>query len=160
MSSVRSEVVVEAPVDRAFRVFTEKMETWWPATHHIGKADMKSIVLERRTNGRWAEIGSDGSECNWGRVLVFDPPKRLVLAWQLTSTWQFDENFVTEVEVNFTPLDAGRTRVALEHRNLERFGTDEENVKKSVGSDGGWPLILSNFAEACNSATVGASNKA
>src|SRR5437868_9863585 len=111
MSSVRTEVVVEAPAERAFRVFTEKMETWWPASHHIGKADFKDIVLDRRANGRWAEVGKDGSECDWGRVLVWDPPKRLVLAWQLTSTWQFDENFVTEVEVNFTPMGSGKTRV-------------------------------------------------
>jgi uncharacterized protein YndB with AHSA1/START domain len=148
MSSVRSEVIVEAPADRAFRVFTEKMDTWWPATHHIGKSDFKAIVLDKRTNGRWAEIGADGSECDWGRVLVFDPPRRLVLAWQLTAEWTFDENFVTEVEVNFTPMDGGRTRVALEHRNLERFGKLEEQIVKSVGSEGGWPMIMKQFADA------------
>jgi uncharacterized protein YndB with AHSA1/START domain len=148
MSSVRSEVVVEAPAERAFRVFTEKMETWWPATHHIAKVPLKNIVVERRANGRWAEIGTDGSECNWGRVLVWDPPKRLVLAWQLTANWQYDENFMTEVEINFTPVDAGKTRVALEHRNLERYGKEMEAVAKSIGSDGGWPLILRQFAEA------------
>jgi len=146
MSSVRSEVVVEAPADRAFRVFTEKMEAWWPATHHIGKAEMKSIILDGQTNGRWAEAGVDGSECDWGRVLVWDPPRRLVLAWQLTAEWKFDPNFVTEVEINFTPIGAGKTRVALEHRNLERFGATEEQVIKSVGSDGGWPMILGQFA--------------
>ncbi len=148
MSSVRSEVVVEAPADRAFRVFTEKMETWWPATHHIGKSEFKSIVLDRRANGRWAEIGVDGSECDWGHVLVWDPPRRLVLAWQLTADWQFDQNFATEVEINFTPIAAGKTRVALEHRNLERFGMNEEAVRKSVGSDGGWPMIMQKFANA------------
>jgi uncharacterized protein YndB with AHSA1/START domain len=146
MSSVRSEVIVEAPADRAFRVFTEKMSAWWPASHHIGKAEMKSIILDRRANGRWAEIGDDGSECDWGHVLVWDPPKRLVLAWQLTANWQFDPNFVTEVEVNFTPIAEGKTRVALEHRNLERFGAAAEQVIKSVGSDGGWALILRGFA--------------
>jgi uncharacterized protein YndB with AHSA1/START domain len=150
MSSIRTEVVVEAPADRAFRVFTEKMETWWPASHHIGKSELRSIVLERRANGRWAEIGVDGAECNWGRVLVWDPPKRLVLAWQLTSTWQFDEDFVTEVEVSFTPMGAGKTRVELEHRNLERFGMDEEAIRKSVGSDEGWPMILRRYAEAAS----------
>lgn len=148
MSSVRSEVVVEAPADRAFRVFTEKMETWWPATHHIGKVPFKSIVLDRRANGRWAEIGTDGSECDWGQVLVWDPPKRLVLGWQLTAEWQYDENFVTEVEISFTPLAAGKTRVALEHRNLERFGKNAEAFAKSISSDGGWPTILNKFAEA------------
>ena len=146
MSSIRSEVVVEAPADRAFRVFTERMETWWPASHHIGKVPFKTIVLDRRANGRWAEIGDDGSECDWGRVLVWDPPKRLVLAWQLTTEWQFDANFVTEVEINFTPMHAGRTRVELEHRNLERFGKNAEAFAKSISSEGGWPLILNSFA--------------
>jgi hypothetical protein len=146
MSSIRSEVVVEAPQDRAFRVFTEKMGTWWPASHHIGKAEMKDVVLDRKANGRWAEIGVDGSQCDWGHVLVWDPPKRVVLAWQLTAEWQFDENFVTEVEVNFTPMGAGRTRVALEHRNLERFGMKEEEIRKAISSDGGWPAILNSFA--------------
>lgn len=150
MSSVRSEVVVEAPADRAFKVFTEKMDTWWPATHHISKVEMKSIILDRKTNGRWAEVGVDGSECEWGRVLVWDPPRRVVLAWQLTAQWQFDPNFVTEVEINFTPIEAGKTRVALEHRNLERFGAAEEQVIKSVGSDGGWTMILGRFATAAS----------
>lgn len=121
--------------------------------------ELKSIVLERHANGRWAEIGVDGAECNWGRVLVWDPPKRLVLAWQLTSTWQFDEKFVTEVEVSFTPMGAGKTRVELEHRNLERFGMDEEAIRKSVGSDEGWPMILRRYAEAAsNRLVVAASN--
>ena len=151
MSSVRSEVVVEAPADRAFRVFTEKMETWWPPTHHIAKADMKSIILDRRTNGRWAEVGIDGSECDWGRVLVWDPPRRLVLAWQLTAQWQFDANFVTEVEINFTPMGEGKTRVALEHRNLERFGTAAEEFIKGISNqEGGWPMILRAFATAAS----------
>jgi len=147
-SSVKSEVIVEAPADRAFRVFTEKMDTWWPPEHHIGKGEMKAIVLERRAKGRWAEVEADGSECDWGHVLVWDPPRRLVLAWQLTAEWKFDRDFVTEVEVNFTPVDATRTRVALEHRNLERFGTNEEAVRNAVGSEGGWPLTLERFAEA------------
>ena len=147
MSSVRSEVIVEAPADRAFRVFTEKMDTWWPATHHIGKVDFKDIILERRANGRWAEIGTDGSECEWGKVLVYDPPRRLVLAWQLTAEFQYDASFVTEVEVSFTPMGASRTRVELEHRNLERFGMKEEAVRKSVGSEGGWTAIIRRFAD-------------
>ena len=160
MSSVRSEVVVQAPADRAFRVFTEKMVTWWPQSHHVGKSEMKQIVLEPRPKGRWGEIGADGKETRWGHVLVFDPPKRLVLAWQLNAEWAFDENLITEVEVNFTPAGEGRTRVALEHRNLERFGAKEADVKKAVGSDGGWPLLLRAFAEACNSAAVAASKTA
>jgi uncharacterized protein YndB with AHSA1/START domain len=150
MSSVRSEIVVDAPAERAFRVFTEKMATWWPATHHIGATDMKGVVLDPRPKGRWAEVDADGKETQWGHVLVFDPPKRLVLAWQLNSEWAFDPKLVTEVEVNFSPAGEGRTRVALEHRNLERFGALEEQVKKSVGSEGGWALLLREFAKAAS----------
>ncbi len=84
-------------------------------------------------------------------MLVWDPPRRLVLAWQLTSQWQFDKDFVTEVEINFTPVDKTRTRVALEHRNLERFGMDEEAVRKSIGSPDGWPGMLKRFAAAADS---------
>ena len=108
MSSIRSEVVVEAPADRAFRVFTEKMETWWPASHHIGKVPFKTIVLDRRANGRWAEIGDDGSECDWGRVLVWDPPKRVVLGWQLTG--------------NSTPIVGGSWIVALYSDDMDGQG--------------------------------------
>jgi len=150
MSSVRSEVIVDAPADRAFRVFTEKMDTWWPATHHIGKIAFKDIVLEGKANGRWAEVGTDGSECEWGKVLVWDPPRRLVLGWQLTAEFQYDASFMTEVEVSFTPMGAAKTRVLLEHRNLERYGAKEEPVRKSIGSEGGWPAILRKFAEAAS----------
>ena len=146
MSSVQTEVVVEAPVSRAFEVFTKRMGAWWPASHHIGKVDMKDVVISA-ADDRWYEVGIDGSECNWGRVLVWDPPHRLVLGWQLTFEWQHDPDFLTEVEVNFTPMGESRTRVALEHRNLERFGMKEEEVRKSVGSDGGWPMIMREFAK-------------
>lgn len=149
-SSVKSEVVVEASPDRAFRVFTEKMDTWWPPTHHIAKVDFKNVVMDRRANGRWFEVGTDGSECDWGRVLIWDPPRRLVLAWQLTAEWKFDAAFMTEVEINFTPVGPTHTRVALEHRNLERFGMSEEAFRKAISDPGGWPGILERFAEAAS----------
>lgn len=148
MSSVKAEVLVEAPPDRAFRTFTEKMGAWWPQSHHIGKVEMKDVVMEQRPNGQWFEVGTDGSRCEWGRVLIWDPPRRVVLAWQLTAQWQFDSSLVTEVEINFTPVGKSQTRVVLEHRNLERFGKDETAVRESVGSKGGWPLILDNFSKA------------
>ena len=150
MSSVRREVIVEAAPDRAFRVFTEKMDTWWPPEHHIGKTPLKNIVLDRRNNGDWYEVGTDGSRCDWGRVLIWDPPRRVVLTWQLTAEWQYDSTFVTEVEINFTPVAEGRTRVALEHRNLERYGAKEADIIKAVGSDGGWTLTLQRFAAAAS----------
>lgn len=144
---VRKEIVVEATPERAFRIFTDNGK-WWPRSHHIGKADLDDAIIEPRAGGRWYERGVDGSECDWGRVLVWDPPKRLVLAWQLTAQWQFDPNFVTEVEVRFIPIAPGQTRVELEHRDLERYGAGVEELRKSVDSPGGWQGILEEYAKA------------
>jgi len=91
-------------------------------------------------------VGTDDKQTEWGRVLIWDPPRRVVLTWQLTAEWQYDANFITEVEVNFMPVAEGRTRVALEHRNLERYGEKEQQVAAAVGSDGGWTLTLQRFA--------------
>ncbi len=145
-TSVRSEIIVEAPPERAFRVFTQKIESWWPSSHHISKVPMKNVIMDGRENGRWYEVGTDGSQCDWGRVLVWDPPRRLVLAWQLTAEWQFDADFMTEVEINFVPVDNRRTRVALEHRNLERYGVKAAEVRDAIGGDMGWPKILEGYA--------------
>ncbi len=143
--SVKKEVVVEAPQERAFRVFTEGIGRWWPKEHHIGKAELKEAVLEPRAGGRWYERGVDGSECPWGKVLVYEPPRRVVLAWQINAQWQYEETFSTEVEVRFTPEGPKRTRVELEHRNLERFGEQTETVRKAFESGGGWTGILAEF---------------
>ena len=145
-NSVMKELVVEAPQERAFRVFTERFDAWWPREHHIGKAPMKQAVLEGRAGGRWYELGEDGSRCEWGQVLVWDPPGRLVLSWQITGQWRYDEGFSTEVEVRFTPEGPRRTRVSLEHRNLDRFGPAAEQMKQSFGADGGWSGLLKLFA--------------
>jgi uncharacterized protein YndB with AHSA1/START domain len=145
--SVRKEIVVEAPQERAFRVFTEGIGRWWPKEHHIGKADMQDSVLEPRVGGRWYERGVDGSECQWGKVLVYEPPRRLVLAWQINGQWQYDANFSTEVEVRFTSEGPKRTRVELEHRDLERFGEQQEAIRKAFESGGGWTGILGLYAQ-------------
>ena len=142
MSSVSKEIVVQAPADRAFRVFTENFDSWWPRGHHIGKAEMKAAIMEGRPNGRWYELGVDGSECDWGYVIAWEPPHRVVLAWQLNGDWQYDPNLLTEVEVTFTPLSAASTRVELEHRHLERFGEKEEAVRQAIGSEQGWNGLL------------------
>jgi uncharacterized protein YndB with AHSA1/START domain len=147
VEAVRKEIVVEAPQERAFRVFTEGIDRWWPREHHIGKAEMKAAVLEPRAGGRWYERGVDGSECLWGKVLVYDPPRRLVLAWQINGQWQYDETFSTEVEVRFTSDGPRRTRVELEHRDLDRFGDQKEKIKESFKSDGGWAAILAGYAK-------------
>jgi uncharacterized protein YndB with AHSA1/START domain len=148
MSSVQKQIMVDAPPERAFRVFTEKFDSWWPRGHHIGKAEMKSAVMEGREKGRWYEVGVDGSECDWGYVLVWDPPRRVVLAWQLNAQWQYDPSLTTEVEVTFTPLGAASTRVELEHRYLERFGEMEESVRKGIDSEEGWGGLLRMYADA------------
>lgn len=147
-NSVRKQVTVDAPQERAFRVFTESFDTWWPREHHIGKAPMKKAVMEPKVNGRWFEIGEDGSECNWGKVLVWEPPKRIVLAWQISAEWQYDPSLHTEVEVNFIAEGMRLTRVELEHRHLDRFGEAAEKMRGVFGSPGGWTGLLDRFAGA------------
>jgi uncharacterized protein YndB with AHSA1/START domain len=142
---IRKQLVVSAAAEHAFRVFTAGLDRWWPRDHHIGKAPMKRAVLEPRSGGRWYEIGDDGSECNWGRVLVWDPPRRLVLAWQITAEWQYDASFETELEVTFTAEGPRRTIVQLEHRNFERFGAGAEEIRKQM--DSGWGANLDTFAK-------------
>lgn len=148
VSSVNKEIVVEAPPERAFRVFTERFDSWWPRGHHIGKAEMKAAIMEGRPNGRWYELGVDGSECDWGYVIAWEPPRRVVLAWQLDAQWQYNPSLTTEVEVTFTPVGASSTRVELEHRYLERFGEMEETVRKGIDSPEGWSGLLQLFAKA------------
>ena len=145
---VRKEIVVDVGAEHAFRVFTAGQTVWWPPEHHIGKSAMKEAVLEPRAGGRWYEIGEDGSECEWGKVLVWDPPRRLVLAWQIDGDWRFDPSFVTEVEVTFVAQSPKRTLVTLEHRNLDRFGAKQEEMRKAFESEGGWQLGLGRFARA------------
>jgi uncharacterized protein YndB with AHSA1/START domain len=144
---VNKTVHVAAPPERAFDVFTKQIGAWWPlATHHIGKAEAKEAVIEPRVGGRWFERGVDGSECDWGRVIAWEPPARLVLGWQLSADWKFDADLVTEVEVRFV-ADGGGTRVELEHRLLERYGARADEVRTGVGGPGGWTGILARFAQ-------------
>ena len=118
--------------------------------HHIGKQPARTAVIEPSVGGRWYEQGEDGSECEWGRVLVWEPPHRLVLAWQITADWQFDPSFITEVELRFIPEGTDRTRVEFEHRNLEAFGAKADSVREMIGAPGGWPGILEKFAALAN----------
>jgi hypothetical protein len=147
IDAVRKQIVVATTQEKAFRVFTDNLERWWPKEHHIGKSPLKHAVLEPRVGGRWYEVGDDGSECNWGKVLVWAPPSRLVLAWQITAQWQYDADFITEVEVTFTAEGPKQTRVVLEHRNLDRFGAAAAEIRKAFDSDGGWNQTIKRFAE-------------
>ena len=144
---VRKSITVNADAAHAFEVFTDRIGSWWPHSHTIGTSPQKNIVLEPRAGGRWFEIAEDGSECNWGKVLAWEPPARLLLAWQIDGNWKYDPDLVTEVEVTFTSLGKDTTRVDLEHRNLERFGDKVEPVRNAIDSDGGWTLILRSYGQ-------------
>lgn len=143
---VRKEITVEASQARAFDVFTREHGAWWPlATHHIGSAAAEAAIIEPHTGGRWFERAADGSECDWGRVLVWDPPGRLVLAWEISADWKHDESINTEVEVRFVSLGPARTRVELEHRRLDRYGAAAEQMRGIFDSENGWTNILRLF---------------
>ncbi len=144
---VRKEIVVEAPPERAFRVFTDRFDQWWPREHHIGQAPMARAVLEPGVGGRFYEIGADGSECNWGKVLVWEPPRRLVIAWQLDSEWKYDPNLITELELRFTAVGPLQTKVELEHRNMERFGEKAAATREGLASEQGWGGLLLLYAK-------------
>ena len=144
IAPIVKEIIVEAPQERAFRVFTERLDTWWPREHHIGKAALKTAMLECKPGGRWYEQGVDGSECEWGKVLVWEPPSRLVLVWSIDSAWTYDPKLVTEVELRFTAEGPKRTRVEFEHRNLERMGAGAAPTREMM--DRGWGSMLTLFA--------------
>ena len=151
--AVRRSVVVDAPPDRAFAVFTERMTAWWPLeTHTIGSRPAAEAVIEPREGGRWFERAGDGTECDWGRVLAWDPPDRVVLSWEVSCDWQRDASIQTEVDVRFTAEDDRRTRVELEHRGLEAYAERAEEMRGIFDSDGGWRGLLARFADAAAAA--------
>jgi uncharacterized protein YndB with AHSA1/START domain len=147
---VRKTIQVEATPARAFEVFTNGMSRWWLPTHSISptKTPIAAVVIEPRVGGRWYERGTDDSECDWGRVLVWTPPTRLVLAWQIDPQWNFDPALVTEVEIRFEAIAAGATRVTLEHRHLERYGDAAVGLRVALASPGGWGGLLENYSKA------------
>ena len=145
---VRKSIVVKASAEKSFTTFTSRIGRWWPRSKSIGSAPQADVVLEPGVGGRWYERGNDGSECQWGKVLHWQPPERLVLAWQISADWKFDPALVTEVEITFTPLSAGETRVDIEHRHLERLGDKAAGVRDAFDSEDGWNGVLKGFGEA------------
>lgn len=138
--------MVATSAERAFQIFTEQMTLWWPlASHHIGKSDAKTVVMEPVAGGRWFERGVDGSECDWGHVRTWDPPRRLVLTWEISSDWHNDSSIQSEVEVRFTP-EGNSTRVDLEHRLLHYYGEKAPQVRGIFDSEQGWTGLLKAFA--------------
>lgn len=146
---VRRTITVAVSQQRAFEVFTAQFGTWWPKEYSIGAADMADFVVEPKVGGRWYEVGVDGTECDTGRVTAFDPPDRLILAWHLNESWQYDPDpaHASEVEVRFVADGPTRTSVELEHRGFERHGGGADAVRSGVDSPQGWAYCLERFAE-------------
>lgn len=150
-TSVHKSVTVEVGRDRAFAVFTDEFDSWWNRSHHIGAAELDVAVIEPREGGRWYERGVDGTECDWGYVITWQPPRRVVLAWQLDARWEFDPALVTEVEVTFTEQGPSRTRVDLVHRHLDRMG-DAARMREVFEGPEAWAGLLRLYAVAVEAA--------
>lgn len=147
-TTVTRTITVRAARQHAFTVFTERFFSWWPKGHHIGDAELADAVIEPREGGRWYERGIDGTECDWGQVLAWEPPARLLLSWHLQGDWTYDPDpaKASEIEVRFVAESDVLTRVELEHRHIERHDLAED-VRSGVSGAGGWAGILAAFAE-------------
>ncbi len=149
-TSVRSEITVEAPIERAFEAFTTKFDRIKPREHNMLGVDIAESVFEPRAGGRVYDKGVDGTECQWARVVAFEPPNRILFTWDINPYWQIETDLdkTSEVEVRFVAESATRTRVELEHRNLNRHGDGWEGMAEGVRGSDGWPLYLGRFAAA------------
>jgi uncharacterized protein YndB with AHSA1/START domain len=148
-TTVRSAIVVDAPIERAFKVFTEDFGAFKPPEHNLLAVEIAETVFEPRIGGYLYDRGVDGSQCRWARVLAYEPPHRVVISWDINPRWQIedDRDKTSEVEVRFIAETPERTRVQLEHRNLDRHGDGWEAVRAGVEGDQGWPLYLRRFGE-------------
>jgi uncharacterized protein YndB with AHSA1/START domain len=151
-TAVRTSITVNAPIERAFSVFTDGIGTWWSPDHHILRGEVAEMVFEPRVGGHVYDRGVDGSECQWARVLAYDPPNRVVFSWDISLEWQVETDHAktSEVEVTFTAQGPDRTLVELEHRHIDRHGDGWEQMRDAVGSPNGWSL--SGFAAAAQAA--------
>jgi uncharacterized protein YndB with AHSA1/START domain len=146
---ISGKVTVNVPVEQAFRVFTSSFGSWWPREYHYGQAEMAEAILESGEGGRWFERGTDGSERDWGRVLVWEPPQRLVVTWQTNGQGQYDPDpdHASEIEVRFIADGPEQTVVELQHRHLDRLAGGDA-IRGMIVSGGGWTAILELFAKA------------
>ena len=146
---ISGKITVSVPVEQAFRVFTSSFDSWWPREYHFGQAEMAEAILEPGEGGRWYERGTDGTERDWGRVLVWEPPQRLMVTWQTNGLYQYDPDpaHASEIEVRFTADGPGQTVVELEHRYLDRLASGDA-IRGMIQSGGGWIAILELFAKA------------
>jgi uncharacterized protein YndB with AHSA1/START domain len=147
-ATVRHEVVVQAPIARAFRVFTERFGDFKPREHNLLASPIAETVFEPRVGGHIYDRAADGSECRWARILAYEPPDRVVFSWDIGPHWQLesDPDRTSEVEVRFLADGDTRTRVQLEHRHLDRHGPGWQNLAQGIGDDQGWPLYLARYA--------------
>jgi uncharacterized protein YndB with AHSA1/START domain len=148
-TSVQQTIVVDAPLARAFSVFTEGIGTWFPREYNLLDTEIVERVFEPHVGGQVYDRGTDGRECRWARVLAYEPPNRVVISWDISPQWQIetDPEKTSEVEVRFTAEGPERTRLELEHRHIDRHGEGWEQTREAVGGDGGWPGCLRSFAE-------------
>jgi uncharacterized protein YndB with AHSA1/START domain len=148
-TTIRQEIVVEAPAERAFRVFTEQMDKIKPREHNMLGVDIQETVFEPRAGGRIYDRGVDGSECEWASVLAYEPPDRVVFSWNVSPYWQVETDTAkrSEVEVRFIAEGPDRTRVELEHRHLDRHGDGWEGLRDGVAAPDGWPLYLQRYTD-------------
>jgi uncharacterized protein YndB with AHSA1/START domain len=148
MNVVHREIVVDAPIERAFTVFTDRFGDFKPAEHNLLQAPLAETVFEPKVGGNIYDRGTDGSECRWARILAYEPPNRVVFSWDIGPTWQIetDPDRTSEVEVTFTAENPGRTRVVLVHRNIDRHGSGWESLRDGVEHNEGWPLYLDRYA--------------
>lgn len=149
VTSVKQSIVVEAPIARAFKIFTEGFGSFKPPEHNMLGVEIAETVFEPRVGGHIFDRGVDGSKCRWARVLAYEPPHRVLLSWDISPQWQIetDPEKTSEWEVRFTAETPDRTRVELEHRKLERHGGGWEGVRDAVAGDQGWPLYLRRYAD-------------
>jgi len=147
--TVHRQVVVNAPIEHAFAVFTGRFGDFKPREHNLLAVPIAETVFERRVGGHIYDRGVDGSVCRWARVLVYEPPKRVVFSWDIGPTWQLetDHGKASEVEINFTAESGERTRVELEHRHLDRHGPGWQSLADGIEGDAGWPLYLQRYAQ-------------
>ena len=148
-TTVSSSIVVEAPVERAFSVFTEDFGSFAPPEHNLLEADIEETVFETHVGGHIYDRGVDGSECRWARILAYEPPNRVVFSWDISPQWQIesDPEKSSEVEVRFIAETQATTRVELEHRNLDRHGAGWDGMRAGLEAGDGWPLYLNRYSE-------------
>lgn len=150
-NTVRVQVTVDAPIERAFAVFTERFDSWWPRGHHLGEGDLVAAVIEPEKGGRWYERTTDGKECDWGHVLDWDPPRHVALSWDIRPRFEgVDPERASRIDVSFEAENDERTTVTLVHSDFDKHGEGWEAMRDGVNAEGGWGAILAGYAAAAN----------